>query len=265
MWTLFEIEFLRICLNLTFNNGYKKTGVHKDHDCDHRQILICLNDVDSKSDTIRSGNDTVIVYTESLDFTINSDGMFVTGGYQLSPKGIESIQAIKDSIEQVGGQIESVMIESSTDKEPIKMGNQKLAELRAESVSKYFNDVDSVDVDVKPDQGPNIYNKTMSKSERDSARKETAEYRYVKITINATYQDTLTDVKLPEEKVIENNTYTLVKTINKKSGGNKIKVKRKGKHKIKHRGKCKMGSKGVADCPVFGQKKIQKFLNFGHQ
>jgi hypothetical protein len=45
-------KFLRICLNLTFNNGYKQTEVHKDHDCDHRQILICLNDVDSKSDTI---------------------------------------------------------------------------------------------------------------------------------------------------------------------------------------------------------------------
>lgn len=216
-----------------------------------------LTGVDMKSDTI-PGKDTIITYTESLNFTIGSDGLFVTGGYQLSPEGIKIIQNIKDSIEQVGGQIESVDIEASTDKEPIKMGNQKLAELRAESVSKYFTDVDSVDVDIKPDQGPNVYSKTMSKVERDSARKETAQYRYVKITINATYQDTITDVKLPEEKVIESNTYTLVKTINKKSGG-RIKIKRKGPPRIKHRNKCKVGRKGVADCPVFGQKKYKNF------
>jgi flagellar motor protein MotB len=222
-----------------------------------------LTGVDTKSDTIQ-GKDTIITYVESLDFTIGSDGLFVTGGYQLSPEGIKVIQNIKDSIEQVGGQIESVSIEASTDREPIKMGNQKLAELRAESVSKYFTDVDSIDVDIKPDQGPNVYSKTMSKSERDSVRKETAQYRYVKITVNATYQDTITDVKLPEEKVIESNTYTLVKTINKKSGG-RIKIKRKGPPRIKHRGKCKIGRKGVADCPVFGQKKIRKFLDFGHQ
>lgn len=221
-----------------------------------------LTDVDTKSDTVK-GKDTVITYVESLDFTIGSDGLFVTGGYQLSPEGIKVIQNIKDSIEQVGGQIESVNIEASTDKEPIKMGNQKLAELRAESVSKYFTDVDSINVDIKPDQGPNVYNKTMSKTERESARKETAQYRYVKITVNATYQDTIVDIKQPEEKVIETNTYTLVKTINKKSGG--IKIKRKSPPRIKHRGKCKLGRKGVADCPRFGQKKIQKFLDFNHQ
>ena len=221
-----------------------------------------LTDIDTKSDTVH-GKDTVITYTESLDFSIESDGMFVTGGYDLSTEGIKSIQVIKDSIEQVGGQIESVMIESSTDKEPIKMGNQKLAELRAESISKYFNDVDSINVDVKPDQGPNIYTKTMSKSERDSARKETAEYRYVKITINATYQDTISNPVEPEMKVIENNTYTLVKTINKKTGGN-VEIKRKGPPRIKHRRKCKTNKSG-AKCPVFGRKKIQIFLNFNQK
>ena len=220
-----------------------------------------LTDIDTKSDTVH-GKDTVITYTESLDFSIKSDGMFVTGGYDLSPEGIKSIQAIKDSIEQVGGQIESVDIESSTDKEPIKMSNQKLAELRVESISKYFNDVDSINVDVKPDQGPNIYTKTMSKSERDSARKETAEYRYVKITVKAIFQDTLTHTDVLPEEVINKNTYTLVKTIDKKSsGGTHIKTKRTKSFRPKIK-----KSKCIADkCPVFGRKKIQKFLNFGHQ
>ena len=241
---------------------------------DEKQLLsrlkqgYALTDVDTKSDTIQ-GKDTVITYTESLDFSIKSDGMFVTGGYNLSPEGIKSIQAIKDSIEQVGGQIESIPknlivdIESSTDKEPIKMGNQKLAELRAESISKYFNNVDSINVDVKPDQGPNIYTKTMSKSERDSARKKTAEYRYVKITVKAIFQDTLTHTDVLPEEVINKNIYTLIKTIDKNSSGSfRIKTKRtKGfRPKIK---KSKCG--GVDKCPVFGQKKIKKFLNFGHQ
>ena len=223
-----------------------------------------LTGVETKSDTIKEEG-ILIVYTDTLDMTIGSDGLFVTGGYQLSPQGVASIQNIKDSIERVGGIIESVNIEASTDKEPIKMGNQKLAELRAESVSKYFTDVDSVTIDVKADQGPNIYNKTMSKSERDSARKETAEYRYVKITINATYQDTITDTKLPTEKVIEKNTYTLVKTIKSNPSGSNFKIKRKGPPKIKRKGRCKIGGKGVDACPNFGQKKIQKFLDFNHQ
>ena len=221
-----------------------------------------LTDIDTKSDTVH-GKDTVITYTESLDFSIESDGMFVTGGYDLSTEGIKSIQVIKDSIEQVGGQIESVMIESSTDKEPIKMGNQKLAELRAESISKYFNDVDSINVDVKPDQGPNIYTKTMSKSERDSARIKTAEYRYCNITVKATFEDTLVDTDVLPEEVINKNTYILVKTIDKKSsGGSRIKTKRTKNFRPKIK---KFKCNNVGKCPVFGRKKMNKFLNFNHQ
>ena len=221
-----------------------------------------LTDVDTKSDTVK-GEGKVITYTESLDFSIKSDGMFVTGGYNLSPEGIKSIQAIKDSIEQVGGQIESVNIESGTDREPIKMGNKKLAELRSETVSKYFTDVDSVSINTDgTDKGPD-FNSLVKKLGREEARKQTAEYRFVKITIEVTLQDTITDTKLPEEKVIEINTYTLVKTINKKSGG--IKIKRKGPPKIKRRTSCKIGGKSVDACPKSSGNKIGKFLNFRHQ
>lgn len=221
-----------------------------------------LTDVDTKSDTVK-GEGKVITYTESLDFSIKSDGMFVTGGYNLSPEGIKSIQAIKDSIEQVGGQIESVNIESGTDREPIKMGNKKLAELRSETVSTYFTDVDSVSINTDgADKGPD-FNSLVKKLGREEARKQTAEYRFVKITIEVTLQDTITDTKLPEEKVIEINTYTLVKTINKKSGG--IKIKRKGPPKIKRRTSCKIGGKAVDACPKSYGNKIGKFLNFRHQ
>jgi flagellar motor protein MotB len=222
-----------------------------------------LTDIDTKTDTVK-GEGKVIIYTESLDFSINSDGLFVTGGYQLSPKGIQIIQNIKDSIQAVGGKIESVNIEAGTDKEPIKMGNQKLAELRAESVSTYFTDVDSVSVNTdNADAGPD-FNSLVKKIGREKARIETSEYRYVKITVNATYQDTIVDTKLPEEKVIEKNTYILVKTINKKFGKT-VKIKRKNSPKIKHRSTCKIGSTGAAACPKSFGKKMNKFLNFSHQ
>lgn len=45
-------KYIRICLNLTFNEGHQQTTIHQDHDFDHKQILICLNKCDLKSDTI---------------------------------------------------------------------------------------------------------------------------------------------------------------------------------------------------------------------
>lgn len=222
-----------------------------------------LIDVDTKTDTVK-GKGKVITYTESLDFSINSDGLFVTGGYQLSPKGIQIIQNIKDSIQAVGGKIESVDIEAGTDKEPIKMGNQKLAELRAESVSTYFTDVDSVSVNTdNADAGPD-FDSLVKKIGREKARIKTAEYRFVKITINATYQDTITDTKLPEEKVIQKNTYTLIKTISDEHGKT-VKIKRKKSPKIKHRATCKLGNTGAAACPKSFGKKLKNFLSFSHQ
>lgn len=222
-----------------------------------------LTDVETGSDTVKKDG-KVILYTESLEFTINSDGLFPTGDYQLSTKGIKAIQDIRDSIEQVGGQIESVNIEAGTDKEPINMGNKKLAELRAESVSKYFTDVDNVSINTDAaDAGPD-FSTLVKKVGREKARQETSQYRFVKITINATYQDTITDVKLPEEKVIEKNTYTLVKTVNKKLGKT-VKIKRKNAPRIKNRKSCKLGVSGPTACRKSFGKKIQKFLNFGHQ
>ena len=219
-----------------------------------------LTDVETTSDAVKKEG-KVIVYTESLDFTINSDGLFTTGDYQLSTKGVKTIQDIRDSIEQVGGQIESVNIEAGTDKEPISMGNKKLAELRSKSVSKYFTDVDNVSINTDAaDDGPD-FSSLVKKIGREKARIETSQYRFVKITINANYQDTITDIKLPEEKVIEKNTYTLVKIINKKLGKT-VKIKRKNAPKIKNRKSCKLGVTGPTACQKKFGKKIQKFLNF---
>ena len=50
-------KILRIAFNLTFNNGSVKSGVHVDHEFDHKQLIVYLNDCDKKSYTvIKDGN-----------------------------------------------------------------------------------------------------------------------------------------------------------------------------------------------------------------
>lgn len=50
-------KILRIAFNLTFNNGSVKSGVHVDHEFDHKQLIVYLNDCDKKAYTvIKDGN-----------------------------------------------------------------------------------------------------------------------------------------------------------------------------------------------------------------
>ena len=47
-----EAEIYRAAINLTVNNSAKKCSIHYDHDYEHKQILIYLNDADKKSKTV---------------------------------------------------------------------------------------------------------------------------------------------------------------------------------------------------------------------
>lgn len=47
-----NVEILRMCVNLTFNNGAKKCPAHQDHKYPHKQLIIYLNDADPNSKTI---------------------------------------------------------------------------------------------------------------------------------------------------------------------------------------------------------------------
>jgi hypothetical protein len=220
-----------------------------------------ITDISSKTDTIK-GKAEVIVYTDTIDIGFHSDNLFITAGYELSEDGINAIQSIKDSIKIVGGTITGVNIESSTDKEPIKMGNDKLAKLRAESVTKMFNGVGDIVINTLPDQGPDLYNHSMSKAERKKNEDITAKYRYVKVTITATFQDSITNQPIP--KVIETNTITLVKAITNIGSVKNIhgKIKHKpGHQKIKRK---KVVSCGVDNCPKFKSKKLLQWINRGN-
>jgi flagellar motor protein MotB len=194
------------------------------------------------SDTTYLFNDTVVVENKTLDINLPSDDLFVTGGFQLSDIAKSQIESIIDSVNAIGGKVNLLQIESSTDTEPIKMGNQRLAELRAESVKNEFisNGVDSniISTIAKPEQGPNIYSRSMSKGERTSARIQTAEFRYVKFKINITYADSLITPNLPKEKVVNTFQIRLVKSSVSSGGGRHkkppiIRWRHRGSHKKK--------------------------------
>lgn len=45
-------QILRMCFNLTYDNGCKKTGIHKDHKYDYKQFILYLTDEFKKGETI---------------------------------------------------------------------------------------------------------------------------------------------------------------------------------------------------------------------
>lgn len=61
--------YTRISFNMTFNNGYEKSGIHQDHPFPHKQIIIYLNDADTKSKTcIVDKNDKIIKSIKPLKY-----------------------------------------------------------------------------------------------------------------------------------------------------------------------------------------------------
>ena len=44
---------LRCSINYTFNNGIEKCRIHRDHEFEHKQLLLCLNDpIDKQASTV---------------------------------------------------------------------------------------------------------------------------------------------------------------------------------------------------------------------
>ena len=129
--------------------------------------------------------------SDSTNVTLDlpSGDAFSTGKWDLKQDVANGIIGQVDKILQDEGLILSIKIESSTDTEPIEIGNEKLAENRAESVKAVLVgmgvDESIITIVPKADSGPNVYSKTMSEDEREAARNETAKYRYVKVDIAA--------------------------------------------------------------------------------
>jgi outer membrane protein OmpA-like peptidoglycan-associated protein len=158
-----------------------------------------LSDVKITSDTILKKGDAVYMGdTITLDFS--SDAAFRTGTFNLTETYKQDLLNRINEIYKINGKVTKVTVESSTDTEPIRMGNQRLAELRSNSVVDFLNTngVGNVEVVNLPDQGPSVYTRTMSTQEREQARQQTSQYRYVKITIE--YE---VEVEVPSEQTVE--------------------------------------------------------------
>jgi len=206
-----------------------------------------VSDIKITSDTVWSSKDTIKL--ETLLILNFNNSVFKPGSFELDEstsdelkKSIEIIKTLKDT------KISSIQIESSTDTEPIKMGNDKLATLRANSIKSVIDDMGintKIDIKTLPDQGPDIFSKTMTNTEREQARIETAQYRYVKVVIDISVYVEPID-KDYAYNIINNINVELTKVVSDKNKSKKSLITKKFKCK-----KIKVNTNSVTDCPIF--------------
>lgn len=196
-----------------------------------------VSDIVIHRDTILQPGD--VVYSQNIiDLAYSNDQMFVTGKYELKPEVMNDINQTIESVRNMGGKIIKVNVEASTDKEPIQMGNEQLANNRANSVIQVLQSL-GVDAEMNittlPDQGPDVYSRTMSSQERQEARKQTSEYRYVKISFTVVVEEPVSTPE-PLYKVQERIEVKMVKTgVYKPGKPHKFHYK---KTKSDYKGKC---------------------------
>lgn len=218
-----------------------------------------LTGAEVSTDTIK-GIDDKLTITDTLEISLGTDNLFVTGGYTLSPAGLDVIKITIDSIEKAGGKIDGVDIESSTDAERIvkfmsdndATGNIKLANLRTQSISNQIATLDS-GVAITHREIPNNGSHVVStqdflKASKDSKslaalRAKSSEFRYVKITIKATFEPKKeTPAETPPE-LIKKYRFELVKVITATGNARHIKTQGSFKH-TKFKCSHKKGKKG---------------------
>ena len=220
-----------------------------------------VTEVNIFSDTIYPKNISVdLTVQDTIPFGYKSDNMFKSGGFELKSEIIQDLQTAINEINESGTKIIGVQIESSTDTEPIKMGNEKLSQLRAQSVQGVLEQLGvdvGVEINTLPNQGPNLFSKNMGVNERNQVRQETQQYRYVKISFMV-----VIDVVIPTDGqqnmdilVKKHVTYKLVKlkNVSKSHGNYKFKMS-KPKPKIK-------GCKAMSKRPK-GDNKMLKCTSF---
>jgi outer membrane protein OmpA-like peptidoglycan-associated protein len=215
-----------------------------------------VTDIIVHSDTTLTPK-SIVYMTDTIMVDYSAEAMFVTGKFQLKPEVMNDINGQLEIFRAGGGTVVGVNIESSTDKEPIRMGNEELANKRAQSVSAFLSSIGvnaETNINTLPDQGPSVYKKGMSSEERKSAREQTSEYRYVTVEFIVQYTvpsspelDTIAKIRnWIEVQMVNTSTYKKGKTV-KLKGGSHFKTTTK-------KFKCKKvkGQKGTTPCS-FGQ------------
>jgi outer membrane protein OmpA-like peptidoglycan-associated protein len=213
-----------------------------------------ISNIKITNDTILPANSSVFV-TDTLEFGYSSDASFVTGTFQLTPEyKSDLIKSVKE-IETNGGKITKLTIISSTDKEPIKMRNEVLAQKRAETIENIIDSLGKYNITINtlPNSGPDVYSKTMTSDERREARKQTSNHRFVKVNIE--YE---VEVKSKEPatvpEIIEKYSFELVKAKEKQDIGtykfDKITKPSKPTHGKPKCKKVNVKDRGLTDCPL---------------
>lgn len=240
-------------LNKALGQGYALTGV----------------DSTEKANTnVNQKNNNNVSVKDTMDVTLGSDNMFVTGGYTLQQNGVDSITQSINAIKEQGGKILSIEIESSTDAETIPKfknqddptGNIKLANLRYQSIANLIsslNDKISITHREIPNNGSNVVNSNEFNQAENSPdllnvlRDNTKQFRYAKIKIVAVFEGTSGSAKEPEgPEFIKTYRYNLVKAIVSLNKANKINASVNFKHKKFNCKRVKGNEKG-SRCTTF--------------
>jgi outer membrane protein OmpA-like peptidoglycan-associated protein len=192
---------------------------------------------------------------------------FITAQFEISQEAKSDLQDTLMSIINAGGMITDVQIESSTDKEPIKMTNEILAQKRADAVKLVMLDfgIDEsiISIETKPEQGPDIYSTTMSEQERDQARSKTAEFRYVNVSIIYLENETINKPAIIDTLVKYKKEYYLSKPVDDKPA---LKFATRSFQKKQTSFKVKDGQRkgGTTKCEYFGNKGWWNDPKMGH-
>lgn len=219
---------------------------------------------DTIHDTILVQMPDTLVNVDTLAFGIDND-LFLTGKFELNPNVKSAILDEISEISEKGGIITNYVIESSTDKEPIKMTNEVLAQKRADAVKDLLVEIgvenELVDVKTKPEQGPDVYSKSMTADERSAARVQTQEFRYVLVNIMYYNEDIQVIPEIKEVVTKIKSSYSFEKESIVSPPKTKDFPKAKKTYTFKNTGK---GKSNISKCETFDNRGWLKRV-FGHK
>ena len=189
---------------------------------------------------------------------MGNDNLFSSGGFTLNSDGVGIITNTLDSIQNSGGRIISLNIESSTDAERTPKfisnddptGNIKLASLRTKSVSDLISSLDSnVSITHReiPNNGSDVVSTSQflkvkdNKAALEGLREKTSEFRYVKIKMVVEFKQELPEENPKPEEIVKKYRFELSKVFISSDKSKKLKFKNKkvsckkpNHHKAKH-------------------------------
>jgi flagellar motor protein MotB len=214
-----------------------------------------LSDIIIEKDTIWKEIPSPALIDSIVD--MNFDGnLFQTADFELNPEVKNEIENMIEGVKLLNADIEITKVYGTTDKEPIKKNgvlwnlgiktNQQLAELRANSLVKYFesNGLSVINIETKPELGGDVYSTTMT--DRDDQRENTKIYR------GAGFEAKI--INRPPADAEDMKVYDVIEKISYELVGEKTSSGKQHKTKFGTKGfKCKIksGKFNTTACPKF--------------